>query len=221
MRILIVEDEIELASSMRNYLNNQDYNCELAADVEEAQEKMMLLNYDCIILDIMLPFGSGLDLLKALKNEGKEDGVIIISAKNSVDDKIHSLNLGADDYLAKPFHLAELSARIQSIIRRRNFKGSNIISYKELTVDLQSKELKVSGAEVDITKTEFSLLLFLLLNKNKVVSKNAIAENLSGQSALYFDNFDIIYSHIKNLKKKLGVAGDYIKTIYGTGYKLN
>lgn len=221
MKILIVEDEIELADSMRNYLQNEDYNCELAFDTKQAREQMMLFDYDCIVLDIMLPYGSGLDLLQELKKAGKEDGVIIISAKNSVDDKIHSLNLGADDYLAKPFHLAELSARIQSIIRRRNFSGSNIINYKDLNINLLSKEVTVSGKEVEITKTEFALLLFLILNKNKVVSKNAIAENLSGQSALYFDNFDIIYSHIKNLKRKLGIAGDYIKTIYGTGYKLN
>ncbi len=221
MRILIVEDEVELAKSMSNYLQNEDYDCELAYDVEEAREKMMLVNYDCIALDIMLPFGSGLDLLKELKTAGKEDGVIIISAKNSVDDKIHSLKLGADDYLSKPFHLAELSARIQSIIRRRNFSGSNIIVYKDLTVNLQSKEVRVASKELEITKTEYALLLFLLFNKNKVVSKNAIAENLSGQSALYFDNFDIIYSHIKNLKKKLGPVGEYIKTIYETGYKFS
>ncbi|HTN19862.1 MAG TPA: response regulator transcription factor [Pelobium sp.] len=221
MKILIVEDEIELANSMQNYLQNEDYNCEIAFDAKEARVQMMLFNYDCIVLDIMLPFGSGLDLLQELKEAGKEDGVIIISAKNSVDDKINTLKLGADDYLAKPFHLAELSARIQSIIRRRNFSGSNTITYKDLNINIQSKEVKVLGKEIEITKTEFSLLLFLILNKNKVVSKNAIAENLSGQSALYFDNFDIIYSHIKNLKRKLGVAGDYIKTVYGTGYKLN
>jgi DNA-binding response OmpR family regulator len=221
MKILIVEDEIELANSMQNYLQNEDYNCEIAFDAKEARVQMMLFNYDCIVLDIMLPFGSGLDLLQELKEAGKEDGVIIISAKNSVDDKINTLKLGADDYLAKPFHLAELSARIQSIIRRRNFSGSNTITYKGLNINIQSKEVKVLGKEIEITKTEFSLLLFLILNKNKVVSKNAIAENLSGQSALYFDNFDIIYSHIKNLKRKLGVAGDYIKTVYGTGYKLN
>ncbi len=221
MKVLIVEDEIELAHSMLKYLQNQDYSCELAFDVEEAQEKMALSNYDCIILDIMLPFGSGLGLLQSLKNSGKENGVIIISAKNSSDDKTRSLNLGADDYLAKPFHLAELSARIQSIIRKRNVNSSNSIHYKNLNVNLQSKEVTVAGKEIETTNTEYSLLMFLLLNKNKVVSKNAIAENLSGQSALYFDNFDIIHSHIKNLKKKLGTAGDYIQIIYNTGYNLN
>lgn len=221
MKILIIEDEQELANSMFNYLQNEDYFCEIASDVKEARELINIFSYDCILLDIMLPFGSGLDLLAELKKAGKQDGVIIISAKDSVDDKIYSLKLGADDYLAKPFHLAELSARIQSIIRRRNFRGSNTITYKNLMIDMLSKEAKVDNKEVELTKTELKLLVFLLLNKNKVVSKNAIAENLSGQSALYFDNFDIIYSHIKNLKRKLGTAGDYIKTVYGTGYKLN
>ncbi|MFC5284631.1 response regulator transcription factor [Pedobacter alpinus] len=221
MKILIVEDERELANSMLNYLQNEDYFCEIAGDVDDARAQINIFDYDCILLDIMLPYGSGLDLLAELKNAGKQDGVIIISAKDSVDDKIYSLKLGADDYLAKPFHLAELSARIQSIIRRRNFSGSNIVTYKNLSIDMLSKVTKVDSTEIELTKTELSILIFLLLNKNKVVSKNAIAENLSGQSALYFDNFDIIYTHIKNLKKKLGSAGDYIKTVYGTGYKLN
>lgn len=221
MRILIVEDEIELGKSILTYLEGEDYICEIAYDVAEAREKMMLFEYSCILLDIMLPFGSGFDLLLALKKNGRKDAIIIISAKNSVDDKIKSLSLGADDYLAKPFHLAELSARIQSAVQKKNPGNSNLISHKDLTLELSSKVVTVAGKEIEITQTEFSLLLFLLLNKNKVVSKNAISENLSGQSALYFDNFGVIYAHIKNLKNKLGVAGDYIKTIYGTGYKLN
>jgi DNA-binding response OmpR family regulator len=220
MKILIVEDEKTLAESMVHYLQNEDYFCEAVYDVEEAREKLGLFDYDCILLDIMLPFGSGLDLLEEIKKANKLDGVIIISAKNSVEDRIFSLKLGADDYLSKPFHLAELSARIQSVIRRRNFNGNNLIHHHEISVDLLSKTVKVNENEIDLTKTEMALLIFLLLNKSKVVSKNAIAEHLSGQSALYFDNFDIIYTHIKNLKKKLGIAGDYIKTIYGTGYKL-
>ncbi|MBU1373661.1 MAG: response regulator transcription factor [Bacteroidetes bacterium] len=220
MKILIVEDERELANSMVNYLQNEDYFCEAVADIDAAREKIGLFDYDCILLDIMLPKGSGLDLLEEIKKANKMDGVIIISAKNSVEDRIFSLKLGADDYLSKPFNLAELSARIQSIIRRRNFDGNNIIQYKNLVIDLNAKSVKVDDVEVEVTKSERALLIFLLLNKGKVVSKNSIAEHLSGQSAMYFDNFDIIYTHIKNLKKKLGNAGDYIKTIYGTGYKL-
>ncbi len=220
MKILIVEDEKELAESMVKYLQNEDYFCDTASDVDIAREKLGLFDYDCILLDIMLPKGSGLDLLEEIKKAHKLDGVIIISAKNSVEDRIYSLKLGADDYLSKPFHLAELSARVQSIIRRRNFEGNNLITFENIEVDLSSKTVKVVGKEIELTKTELALLIFLLNNKSKVVSKNAIAEHLSGQSALYFDNFDIIYSHIKNLKKKLGVAGEAIKTIYGTGYKL-
>nr|MBC7613201.1 response regulator transcription factor [Pseudopedobacter sp.] len=220
MKILIVEDEKELAKSMVHYLQNEDYFCETVGDIEAARVKIGLFDYDCILLDIMLPNGSGLDLLEEIKKANKMDGVIIISAKNSVEDRIFSLKLGADDYLSKPFNLAELSARIQSIIRRRNFDGNNIIQYKNLVIDLNAKSVKVDDVEVEVTKSERALLIFLLLNKGKVVSKNSIAEHLSGQSAMYFDNFDIIYTHIKNLKKKLGTAGEFIKTIYGTGYKL-
>lgn len=220
MKILIVEDEKALASSMMKYLQNEDYICETVHDVQLAREKLALFDYDCILLDIMLPNGNGLDLLEEIKAAKKMDGVIIISAKNSLEDRIFSLKLGADDYLSKPFHLAELSARIQSIIRRRSFGGNNIIQHDDLMVDLNLKTVKVQDKEIELTKSERSLLIFLLHNKGKVVDKSAIAEHLSGQSAMYFDNFDIIYTHIKNLKKKLGVAGEYIKTVYGTGYKL-
>lgn len=220
MKILIIEDEKALADSMVKYLQNEDYICEVVHDVQYAREKLALFDYNCILLDIMLPNGSGLDLLEEIKEAKKMDGVIIISAKNSLEDRIFSLKLGADDYLSKPFHLAELSARIQSIIRRRSFGGVNIIQHHELTVDLNSKITKVKNEEIELTKSERALLIFLLHNKGKVVTKSAIAEHLSGQSAMYFDNFDIIYTHIKNLKKKLGEAGEYIKTVYGTGYKL-
>ncbi|MBD3749544.1 MAG: response regulator transcription factor [Sphingobacteriales bacterium] len=220
MKILIIEDEKSLADSMVKYLQNEDYICEVAPDTQLAREKLALFDYDCILLDIMLPKGSGLDLLQEIKAAKKMDGVIIISAKNSLEDRIFSLKLGADDYLSKPFHLAELSARIQSIIRRRNFEGNNIIQHGDLMVDLNLKIVKVQNKEIELTKSERALLIFLLHNKGKVIDKSAIAEHLSGQSAMYFDNFDIIYTHIKNLKKKLGDAGDYIKTVYGTGYKL-
>lgn len=220
MKILIVEDEKALSESMVTYLKQESYICETAFDLNEAKEKIALFDYDCILLDIMLPGGSGIDLLEALKKEYKMDGVIIISAKNSLEDRIFSLKSGADDYLSKPFHLAELSARVQSVIRRRQLGGHNIIQYKTITVDIQAKNIMASGKPIEITKTEFELFLFLLMNKGKVVSKNAIAEHLSGQSAMYFDNFDIIYTHIKNLKKKLGNSGEFLKTVYATGYKL-
>lgn len=220
MKILIIEDERSLSSSMVTYLSNQSYLCETAFDLASAKEKIALFEYDCILLDIMLPDGDGLDLLAYLKKSNKMDGVIIISAKNSVEDRVTSLNIGADDYLSKPFHLAELAARIQSVIRRRKLNGQNLIHYADTVIDLQAKSLIVNGEQVELTKTEFELYLFLLSNKGKVISKNAIAEHISGESALFLDNFDVIYAHIKNLKKKLGESGAHLKTIYGVGYKL-
>jgi DNA-binding response OmpR family regulator len=159
--------------------------------------------------------------LEALKIDGKADGVIIISARNSLDDKIKGLNLGADDYLVKPFHLSELGARISAVIRRKRFGGNNLLTLHELIIDLLGKVVSVNETLVDLTRKEYDLLLFLVSNKNLVVSKNAIAEHLSGDVAEVFDNFDFIYAHMKNLKKKLTEAGcaDYIKTIYGLGYK--
>ena len=181
----------------------------------------MMHDYDCILLDITLPDGNGLSILKKLKDEGKLEGVIIISAKNSIDDKIIGLNLGADDYLPKPFHLAELGARVSAVIRRKRFEGNNTIKLHEIVVDVGAKSVSVNGKDVELTRKEYDLLVFLLANKNRVVTKNAIAEHLSGDEAEVFDNFDFIYAHMKNLKKKLADAScpDYIKTIYGLGYK--
>ncbi|MHB1920888.1 MAG: response regulator transcription factor [Chitinophagaceae bacterium] len=221
MKILIIEDEPELLRSMVAYLKSENYQCETAEDFSAALEKIDSFNYDCIILDITLPRGSGLDILKFLKQDGKTEGIIIISAKNSMDDKVKGLNLGADDYLAKPFHLAELSARVAAIIRRKNFEGSTNIQLEELSINLQAKMVNFREKNVDLTKKEFELLLYLVSNKKRVVSKPAIAEHLSGDQSDLFDNFDFVYAHIKNLKRKLSEAGcpDYIQSIYGIGYK--
>lgn len=221
MKILIIEDERELAQDISGYLAGQDYLCELAADYNQALDKIATYTYDCILLDLMIPFGDGLEVLEKLKSEKRSDGVIIISAKNALDDKIKGLQLGADDYLAKPFHLSELSARIHSIIRRKQFDNSNTITQNELKVELLSKTVMVGSNSVPLTKKEFDLLLLFLGNKNKVISKNALAEHLSGDIADMFDNHDFVYAHVKNLKKKLSEAGceNYLKTIYGTGYK--
>jgi DNA-binding response OmpR family regulator len=221
VKILIVEDESELAQDIIGYLTSQDYVCELAADYHQALDKIATYVYDCILLDLMIPFGDGLQVLEKLKSEKRADGVIIISAKNALDDKIKGLQLGADDYLAKPFHLSELSARIYSVIRRKQFDNSNTITHDELTVELLSKTVMVGSNLVSLTKKEFDLLLLFLGNKNKVISKNALAEHLSGDIADMFDNHDFVYAHVKNLKKKLSEAGceNYLKTIYGTGYK--
>jgi DNA-binding response OmpR family regulator len=221
MKVLIVEDEREMAKSIVQYLRQESYVCEVAYTASDAVEKIMMHDYDCILLDITLPDGNGLKILEKLKKEGKLDGVIIISAKNSLDDRINGLNMGADDYIPKPFHLAELGARVSSVIRRKRFDGNNTINVHEICIDLLGKAVTVRGKGVELTRKEYDLLLFLISNKNRVVTKNAIAEHLSGDDAEVFDNFDFIYAHIKNLKKKLTEVNcpDYIKTIYGLGYK--
>jgi DNA-binding response OmpR family regulator len=221
MKILIVEDEKELAQDIVEYLSGENFLCEIASDYNKALEKISIYEYDCILLDIMLPNGSGLDLLEVLKSQEKQDGVIIISAKNSIEDKVKGLKIGADDYLAKPFHHSELSARILSVVRRKKFKSSNIIQQNEIKVDLLGKYVTVKDKEVSLTKKEFDLLVYLIGNKNRVLSKSALAEHLSGDIADMFDNHDFVYAHVKNLKKKLTDSGygNYIKTIYGTGYK--
>lgn len=221
MKILIIEDEKELMQSMSTYLSGENYLCEFASTCDEAFDKILNYEYDCILLDLTLPDGNGLKILEKLKQLNKQDGVIIISAKKSVEDKIKGLQIGADDYLAKPFHLSELSARIQSVIRRKKFDGANQIHEHELLIDIPAKSVYVKNNSINITRKEYDLLLFLISNKNKVISKSALAEHLSGDIADMLDSHDFIYAHIKNLKKKLLEAGckDYIKTIYGMGYK--
>ncbi len=219
MKILIIEDEIALSESIADYLSVHEYYCETAADYRTAIEKIEYNSYDCILLDITLPGGDGLRILEQIKEDNKTDGVLIISAKNSLDDKIKGLNLGADDYLSKPFHLSELNARIAAIIRRKNFDGNSIIRFENLCIDTQRKWVTVEDKQVELTKKEYELLLYFVSNKKRVVSKDAIAEHLWGNEM--GGNFDFIYTHIKNLRKKLMDAGDadYIKSVYGMGYK--
>lgn len=221
MRILIIDDEKELSASIVSYLTTQEYTCDTALTYQEALYKVEAFDYDCILLDISLPGGNGLKILEALKENNKSDGVLIISAKNSLDDKIQGLNLGADDYLSKPFHLSELNARIAAIIRRKNFDGHNLIKFHNLTIDTQSKEVAVNNTDITLTKKEYELLIYFISNKRKVISKDAIARHLWGDDMA--GNFDFIYTHIKNLRKKLADAGeaDYIKSIYGMGYKFS
>ncbi|MCD0456853.1 response regulator transcription factor [Chryseobacterium sp. LC2016-27] len=221
MKILIIEDEKELAQSIAEYLSEENYLCSFATNFREAIDKIENHEYDCIILDIMLPDGNGLEILKELKKQNKQDGVIIVSAKNAVDDRVNGLQLGADDYLTKPFHLSELMARVFSIIRRKQFENSNIIRQNELQIDLLSKTITINQQVVVLTKKEFDLLIYFVGNKNKVISKSTLAEHLSGDFADMLDNHDFVYAHVKNLKKKLYDAGcdHYLKTVYGTGYK--
>lgn len=222
MKILLIEDEVQLSKSILSYLKNEKYSCDLAKNFREAKEKLELFNYDCILLDITLPDGNGLNLLKFLKEEKKSDGVIIISAKNSLDDKIEGLQLGADDYLPKPFHLAELGARISSVIRRRQFSGNSSIVINDLEIDTASKSIKFKSKTIDFTRKEFDILLYLSVNKNRIISKNAIAEHIAEDNIDFFDNFDFLYAHVKNIKKKLDKVGakDCIKSVYGMGYKI-
>lgn len=221
MKILIIEDNVALSKSICDFLAAENFVCETAYDFHTAMEKISLYEYGCILLDIGLPDGSGLDILKELKQNNKTDGVLIVSAKNSLDDKIAGLNAGADDYLSKPFHLPELGARVAAIIRRRSFEGKNLIRFDELSVDINAKAALVNGQELDLTRKEYDLLLYFVSNKNKVISKGAIAEHLWGDDMDMADNYDLIYTHIKNLRKKMVQAGtpDYIQSVYGMGYK--
>lgn len=221
MKILIIEDERDLSISIAEYLRGENYLCEFAATYAEAMDKVESFEYDCILLDLMLPGGDGMKILEELKSQNKQDGVIIISAKNAIEDKIKGLQIGADDYLTKPFHLSELAARIYSLIRRRKFSNANVIEQNEMKIDLQAKSVFVNRESLPLTKKEFDLLLYFVSNKNRVISKSALAEHLSGDLADMMDSYDFIYAHIKNLKKKLTEAGygGYLKTMYGTGYK--
>lgn len=220
MKILIIEDEPELRKSMKQYLHQEGYVIESASDYSKALEKIEIYDYDCILVDITLPQGSGLDIIKQLKQNHSKAGIIIISAKNSSDDKIMGLDLGADDYLAKPFNLAELNSRIKALIRRRNFDGNKLIEVNEITIIPEERTVKVHNESVNLTAKEYDLLLFFVSNKNRVVSKNAIAEHLWGDDSDQIDSHDFIYVHLRNLRKKLAEKGcvDYVQTIYGIGY---
>ncbi|MDQ6902901.1 MAG: response regulator transcription factor [Bacteroidota bacterium] len=221
MKILIIEDETELSDGIATYLKGENYVCEIAQDFNKALAKIDVFDYDCILLDITIPGGSGLDILRELKANNKMDGVLIISAKNSLDDKITGLTLGADDYLAKPFHLSELSARVAAIIRRKKFYGNDLVTIENITIDTKAKSVLVQDKTLELTRKEYELLLYFMINKNRVISKNAIAEHLWGDEME--GNYDFIYTHIKNLRKKLSDAGnaDYIKSVYGMGYKFS
>jgi DNA-binding response OmpR family regulator len=221
MKLLIIEDEKEISESISAYFIGEEFLCDTADDYHSAIEKIHLNEYVCILLDITLPNGNGLDILKELKEMDKADGIIIISARNSLDDKIQGLETGADDYLTKPFHLSELGARVAAIIRRRSFGGKNKIMLDRLVLDISKKSLKLKDEEVPLTRKEYDLLLYFISNKNKVVTKEAIVEHLWGSYIEMADSYDFIYAHIKNLRKKLVQAGcpDYIKVAYGMGYK--
>ncbi len=223
MKILIIEDEPALSSSMDKYLKEEGFLCEVAESFDEALTKSRVYEYDCILLDITLPGGSGLDILKDLKKKQANTGIIIISAKYSLQDRIKGLEMGSDDYLGKPFHLSELNARIKALIRRKSFNGEQVIKFEEITLDLNKQEVLVDQKNLTLTRSEYRLLLYFMSNSKRVLSKESIAEHLAGEHADLLDSLDFIYSHIKNLRKKLVKAGarDYIRVVYGMGYKFS
>lgn len=221
LKILIIEDEPFLRESILTYFTVEGNTCEAVGSYASALQKIQLYTYDCILLDLNLPGGDGMALLSDIKTAKKKDGVLIISARNSLDDKLGGLNIGADDYLVKPFHLSELQARVTAIVRRKNFDGNNTITFNEIQLDLMAKQALVNEIPLTLTRKEYDLLLYFLSNKGKVISKNAIAEHLWGDEMDLTDRLDFIYTHIKNLRRKLVDADckDYIKSMYGVGYK--
>jgi len=222
MKILIVEDEKELRETLVRSLLKEQFIVETADDYWSASEKLGIYDYDCILLDLMLPGGDGMDLLKELKESGKTDNVIIISAKNSLDDKLEGLEMGADDYLTKPFYIAELNARIKAVVRRKNSNGKNALEMGNLMLHLDERSFFIDGKEVLLNRKEFDILNYFLFNKNRLVSKTALAEHVWGHNIDQADNFDFIYSQIKNLRKKMKEAGSdvEIEAVYGVGYRI-
>ena len=221
MKLLIVEDEISLGRSIGEYLRMEGHICEYAKNFREAQTKSSDNSYDCIILDIGLPDGSGLDLIRELKKNRSNDKILVLSARSSLDDKIIGLKTGADDYLTKPFHLAELSARVNSICRRDNFVGFNEVVFNEIKIATDENQAFANNMLLNLTRKEYDLLLFFITNKDRIVTKESIVEHLWGDNVVLTDSFDFVYTHVKNLRKKLiaNNCRNYIKVIYGFGYK--
>lgn len=221
MKILVIEDDKDLREIITQSLENARYIVSQAKDYNSALMKLSDYDYDCILLDIMLPDGSGLDLLAELRDMGKNSNVIIISAKDSIDDKVKGLDLGADDYLSKPFHLAELHARIKSLLRRNQREGEKTVSFGNIEIIPEKFEVKVNGAYLELNRKEYDILLYFMMRPNRLVNKNLLAESVWGDHIDQADNFDFIYAQIKNLRKRLKDAGatPELKAVYGIGYK--
>lgn len=221
MKLLIIEDEQDLQELMLRYLKREGYVCEFASTFNEGYKKINNFEYDCAVIDLNLPGGDGLKLVNVLREDNTQTGIIIISARDTVDDRISGLDVGADDYLTKPFNLSELNARIKAVLRRKTNQFNNEISYGDLVINMEERKVVASGQELKLTKKEYNILLYLARNKNRVVTKDSIAEHLWGD---YMDDavsFDFIYAHVKNLRKKLSEngCGEFLKTVYGIGYK--
>jgi|SRR5699024_1488576 len=222
MKILVIEDEQQLLQSIKFSLEKENFLVEIASDYDSAMEKVFLYEYDCILLDIMLPNGSGLDILKELKKYKKSENIIIISAKDSLDDKLLGLDLGADDYLTKPFYLAELNARVKAVLRRKSLEGNMEIEFSNVKLNFEQRIFTINDKVISLNRKEFDILNYFLLNKNRLVTRTGLAEHVWGDNIDQSDNFDFVYYQIKNLRKKLDEfhAEIKIKSIYGIGYKL-
>jgi DNA-binding response OmpR family regulator len=222
MKILVVEDEYEMLKSIEASLLSENYLVETATDYSSGIEKAMVYEYDCILLDISLPGGSGLRILEEMKKNRIAANVIIISARNSIDDKVSGLELGADDYLTKPFHMAELHARIKAVLRRKQFDGKDVLAPGNVLLDHTQRRASIDGQPLDLNRKEFDILVFFAANINRLITREALAENVWGDHIDNADNFDFIYAQIKNIRKKLkdGNAGIRLESVYGVGYKL-
>lgn len=222
MKILIIEDEFELLKSIKQFLEAENHVVETATDYASGIDKVMLYKYDCILLDISLPGGTGLKILEELKKEGIKANVIIISAKDSIDDKVMGLDLGADDYLTKPFHFTELHARIKAVMRRKQLDGSNLMNIKNIVIDFDKGIVQAHGEELKLNRKEYDILCFFATNPNRLITKEALAEHVWGDNIDSADSFDFIYSQVKNLRKKLKDHNTNveIQNVYGVGYKL-
>jgi len=222
MKILIIEDEFEMLQSIERSLLAEKHLVETATDFSSAMDKVLIYKYDCILLDISLPGGSGLKILEAIKKEESETGIIVISAKNSIDDKVHGLNLGADDYLTKPFHLTELHARIRAVFRRKSLDGSDILALKNMRIDFDKHIVWIDENELKLNRKEYDILCYFAVNANRIITKEALAEHIWGDNIDSADSFDFIYSQMKNLRKKLKDFNSQveIENIYGAGYKM-
>lgn len=219
--MLIVEDELELQKVVTTFFKKSGCIVVSALNKFEAEDKLLSHQFDVIILDITLPDGSGLNLLPIIRESQTNSGVLILSAKNSLDDKIEGLDQGADDYITKPFHLSELNSRVNAIIRRKQLKGDDVLSFNEISINHTEKQAYVNDTLIPLTNKEFALLLFFVTNQKRVLTKESIAEHLWGDNLDYLENYDFIYTHIKNIRKKIEAAGgnDYLRTVHGLGYK--
>ena len=221
MKILIVEDEEDLLNLILRYFKKEGYTCETASTFKDGYKKINNYEYDCAVIDLNLPGGDGLKLVNMLRDENTQTGIVIISARDTVDDRIKGLDDGADDYLTKPFNLSELNARIKAVLRRKTNQFSNEMNFGNLVINMDERKVTASEKVLQLTKKEYNILLYLARNKNRVVTKDGIAEHLWGD---YMDDavsYDFIYAHVKNLRKKLAEngCGEFLKTVYGIGYK--